>query len=57
MTRLRRIQNVPGVNLNEVKLQAAISGKSFDSVVVIIEDLLSANTDVPVVKRIFGLSQ
>jgi hypothetical protein len=37
---VRRIQNVPGANLDEAKLQAAISGKSFDSVLVIIDDLL-----------------
>jgi hypothetical protein len=54
---IRRIQSVPGLYLNEVELQAVISGRSFDSVLVIIEGLLSPSTDVPVDKKILGLSQ
>lgn len=54
---VRRINVVPGINLNEVKLRAAITGKSFDSILSIVEDILSEKSETSVDTRIFERSQ
>ena len=54
---VRRIQNTPGVNLNDVQLRVAISGKSLDLVLELIAELMSANSHGPGDGAVSGLSR
>jgi glutaredoxin 2 len=52
---IRRIQNISGVKVSEAKFRTAVAGKSLESVMDVVKNLLLEPT--PVEERIFELSQ